>query len=262
MKTISTLALGLSVSLLTACGGSSSSSDSVESYDTDSYEGRTVSSDSLAGTWVSVHSGDFTDTEDGVTVKISYASKEYFVIRPTDNGYEKASCSSSLGFRDVRQEEDGQVTFDYNNTASVTDNKEMSGTLETYYFDSEEVPFQALKISDQFDSIGSMSTTGSVAAEEDIFCFSQSNGILTWNGSHANSSQDYKAGFEGDYIRFSKDEEDINIYSPDYDFNTYEGETASLSVSSKSDSSQQMSFYGSNDSDDINGTIQIQLPLQ
>lgn len=280
MKPVLTMALGLSVSFLTACGGSSSSSsDSVQEYDLSTYEGRTVSTENLVGTWVMVATGTELSSLPGITSNSSSATKEYFVVRETESGdFESSDCGS--GFSTLIIE--GNIMTLEGGTATIIDNQKVSGSLENNYVGegvfegyntTRTATFQSVKISDSVESFGSISKTvaGEDTVTEGIFCFAQNNSVGTVSsedGSGSYKGTDFEVGLENssdDDFSFDKWSGTSSGFEIEIDLDTFstdEGNEASFTVDSESSTSIMITYNGSNDSGDVSGTVQIQLPLQ
>ncbi len=280
MKPVLTMALGLSVSLLTACGGSSSSSsDSVQEYDLSTYEGRSVSTETLVGTWVMVATGTQLSTFSDITMSSSSATKEYFVVRETESGgFESSDCDS--GFSTLVIE--GNIMTLNGGTATITDNQKVSGSLEINFVSEGELEgynitrtatFQSVKISDEVESIGSVSKAiaGEETVTKDIFCFAQNNSVITVSGEDVSGNAkgtDFEIGLESasdddfTFDKWSGTSSGVEIEISSNSFRTDEGNDAAFTVDSESDTSIMITYNGSNNSGDVSGTVQIQLPLQ
>jgi len=274
VKPTLSIALILSAVLLTACGGSSKSKQSVTEFSLDSYEGRTVNSDSMAGTWVSVSEGEVDIASDDLDLTGTFVTKEYFVILETDNStYQKASCHSD--FHDVDPEEDDRFSFE-GIMGTFTNNKTFIGnrdyetiTNEFSYIISES--FQMVKISDSTESIGLVENTisGLGTSTFSINCFFQNSQKLEVTsgpeaGHYAEAYFDIGAdrnlglGFGEtvgiDTVKY--------MYNEDAEFNSGEGDSVGYSIDGETTLTQELTYNASNDSQDVSGTIQIQLPLQ
>ena len=266
MKASLSIALVLSAALLSACGGSSKSKQSVAEFSLTPYEGRTVSSDSIVGTWVSVSEGEETYVDDEFTGNYDVAAKEYFTIRDSGFGYVKDSCES--GFNTVSQI-NGRIEFGgisgtliNNQKISATSIEEGSGYTRSY-------SYEMVKISDSTQAFGVVNITeaGNGVITENVSCFQQSSALE----SYSDSNDTYK--LEGYLVR-TVDYSMIDlqkwsgtygytyIYSDGSFFDTDYGDTVDFRVSSNSSTAHNISYNGSNNTEDISGTIQIQLPSQ
>lgn len=270
MKASLSIALALSSTLLSACGGSSSkSTSSMASFSLDSYEGRSVTSTSLEGTWVSVGTGDATIIDSDFTEEYDFSVKEYFLIAAIEGGYIKASCDG--GISSIQQSGD-QISFEGMN-GTLTNNQSISASLViddnaggvSY---SEHDTFTMLKISDSVGYIGSLETKepGSSQSTQRVICFKQLQGNVTWDGDYDTSIETYSVGLDNaPSLSLEKWEGGVTYTALNLNGETFESssnDTVGFSVNSDTTLQNNISFYGSNYSDDVTGTIQIQLPTQ
>jgi len=274
MKASLSIALVLSAALLSACGGSSKSKQSIAEFSLNSYEGRTVSSDSIVGTWVSVSEGEREEvyTEDDFTSTYNIASKEYFIIRDIGSGYAKESC---YGWSSTVYESDGEIGFE-GITGTLINNQRVSGmrTEEQNFSDwsySEYTTFEMIKISDSTEAIGTMelAEAGNGSNVVDVKCFQQNSQVESWDASDDTATIESYLISRSDrsYVELFKWSSDLadsftGIYAKGSFFNSDDNDTVDFRVSSESNVAHNISFNGSNEETDISGTIQIQLPSQ
>lgn len=273
MKTSLSIALIFSAALLSACGGSSSKSkQSIAEFSLDSYEGRSVSSTSIAGTWVSVGEGERVESYDDFTSTYDIASKEYFIIRDSGFGYLKESCDG--GSSTVIQTGD-QIEFE-GITGTLINNQIISGTRTvelafSSYSKSGYANYNMVKISDSAEAIGSVELTeaGKGSSVVDVKCFQQKSEVETWTVSNDTYFEEiYSIGLidhsDIELYKWNSDFGDsyFDIYAKNYSFYSDESNSVNFSVNSESNTAHNISFNGSNQETDINGTVQIQLPLQ
>ncbi len=271
--------LMLNAALLTACGSSSSDSKGVEPYSLDDYQGRAVSSSTLAGTWVSVSSGEVNYSGDFGDVYEEFSSKAYFIIRATHRpSYKKASCFS--GFYDIEQEEGDEFSFE-GIKGTFTNNNSFSGDRQVE-FQSEDSPaehysessyerFQMIKISDGVEAIGAVSTT--IAEDEVIMdeaiCFQQTRRRMHFINSEIDGIHN-EAGFVvgvDDGYQLSMWEWDGNtadlaktMFVQGQDFSSTDGNDTDFTVNYESNSSHNITFSTSDKFREIRGDVKIQLP--
>jgi len=276
VKAYFSIALILSAVLLTACGGSSGS-NGVKPYSLNDYKGRSVSSESLVGTWVSVSTGQrilagysaYTEY-----TEVSYSNKQYFVITETDAGYSKASCNG--GYDSINQN-GNQISFN-GMTGSIVDNQslifskssELSFKGVTY---SEFQNFEMIKISDSVEKVGVVSLTGFPYDDHElnVGCFNQikETSLDTPNDPYA--LEGYFVGEQDvvsstSLLKYSGSINRTLIYPHDnYRGDFYYG---SLNVNSESSYSHEISFETEDENplDEYSflyrGNIKIKLPIQ
>jgi len=245
----------------------------------DVYEERTVSDASLVGTWVSI--GENSMRADPFPLWIEESSKKYLVIRNSEDGLEMGSCTS--GFTGISLVGDqvnlgsglslispslipeGLVaTVENNQKINAVSNHENEGG-----YLRESLNYQMVKISDSTAPIGS--ATFIVAGEEtlnpQLYCFSESkftllqNGVIT-DGTIYRSSLENGMGF----MLQRRIEPEISAYNHfklgERYFSEENQDDVNFSIDNQDDLNLFMMFNASNDSTDISGNIQIQLPVQ
>ena len=270
MKAASAVVLGLGIVLLSGCGeGADKASQSVRNFSLKPYEGRTVSPDSIEGTWVSVRKGVGLVEYEGIKVNIEAESKEYFVIRASNSLYSMISCES--GAREIYVN-DGQITIE-GVTASLADNQKISGTKNfPRGFGGEggsyTEEFAMVKISDSDDEVGTLSMTeaGNQSTTENVFCMKESMVDVTTDGLEKVSSSMFQAGLvSSPKLHLTKNTGRNSftfILAKNFVFNSKDSHSVGFTENSKSNTENNISFYGSNNVADLTGTIKIQLPLQ
>ncbi len=283
MKASLSIALVLSAAFLSACGSSSSddeqdpsgptpNEESFEKFDLSAYEARTISAETLAGTWVKVSSVEWAEgNSDGIPPQNSQI-KEYSVIRAVGTGYEK---SISEGFFGTVTVDGNDVAFEYGGIGTIIDNNHISGTREK----TNEV-YEMVKISDAVTPFGMANYNfNGEEITKNIFClYQEKTDYLTDTGSDFDNDHKYtlEIGFEDglsgdDFIgvyTWNETEPDLNNYYQlklnveETKFQTYQGDTASFTMDVEASFSNTMTFSGADGADSVSGTIQIQLPVQ
>lgn len=270
------IAMGLCGAILVGCGGSGSSNHELNEYTVSDFDGRVVSEDTLAGTWVAVGSGvdDFQGIEGGRGEK-RFVLKEYFVISgDVDSGFKKHSCSKFAEF-DISVNETA-IEFD-EFSGIVTDNKMISGQsfhednyqdeeTEVNYYSSETINFTALKISDATSSFARISVNdGSGEQSQDLFCYRQFNGYFDYNNWDVNfveietifgSMAENKGSFANISIYISTGGIENDFHTDD------EGHSVSFELITDSSLSETVTFSAFDNSDSVTGTITVQLPAE
>lgn len=267
------MTLGLCGAMLLGCGSESDSSFNVDEYSLSAYEGRSVSTETLAGTWVAVGTG-FDDINSNVagSVEKHFAFKEYFVISPSEGVYQKRNCREDAAV-DILVS-DSVIEFD-TFEGTIIDNKQMSVTsiVEESYQDEDEsyttketINMIALKISDETTSFANISANdGSGEQSDNLFCFSQSNGYI--ESKRANVSFVKIETYSGSMAKYEGDEFskwiDIFVGNLIYYFTTDEsGHAISFDISSDSSLQDTITFNASDNSDSVIGKIKVDLPAQ
>lgn len=290
-----TITLIISVALLTGCGGSSSNSEGANEFSLESYDARTFSSDSLAGTWVYVREGEITNFLDGgFQVSLEYVSKAYFKIQKENGTYFLKSC---FGEDTVIEVNGDKVLFDGEEVGTVTNNQLMTFITDYEepeaeiiidgdedYTDTSSQLMEMIKVSNRSTSVGTVSANeaGNGSTRLGVNCFDQVNGIWRY-GVDGNpiSYEGFYFGLEDSSIirvedYFGELDEELNsALNPNEDeaysrtsisvygsqFYSELGHTVNFNVDSQSSHSQIFSFFASNNSADISGNIQIKLPM-
>ncbi len=285
MKASLSIALALSAALLSACGSSSSdeepdpsgptpNEESFEKFDLSAYEARTISSDTLAGTWVYMATGEYSGSSGGIQQEKTSNSKWYFVIRTADLGDDDTDCNST--FRDMWIN-GNEVPFPCEFSEEMTDGEKIVGTYD------EVNTFEMIKISDSEEAIGTINYTiaGEEPATKDVYEFYQEEEeILVESGHAAGNHKGFKfrvvlddgspitiwdysgvdiEGHDGLTMRAA---DSLFYMGHDLDEEGTGTDTVSYSMDAESTYGNTLSSNGSNDSLDVIGTIQIQLPLQ
>ncbi len=276
---VKSIFLMLSAALLTACGSSSSDSKGVEPYSLDDYQGRAVSSSSLAGTWVSVSSGEVNYSSDFGDVYEEFSSKAYFIIRATNSSsYQKASCFS--GFYDIEFEEGDEYSFE-GIKGTFTNNNSFSGDRRVEfqsvngpdgpYSESSYEKFQMIKISDEVESIGAVST---IIAEEEVImdeaiCFQQTRRRMHFINSEIDGIHNeagFVVGVDGGYQlsmwEWDGDTADSakTMFVQGQDFSSTDSNDTDFTLNYESNSSHNITFSASDKIREIRGDVEIQLP--
>ena len=286
MKASLSIALLLSAAMLTACGSSSSddeqdpsgptpNEESFEKFDLSAYEAKTITADTLAGTWVYMATGEYSGSSGGIQQENTSKSKWYFVIRTADLGDDETDCN--LTFRDMWID-GNNVPFPCEFSEEMTDGEKIVGT-----YDGDINTFEMIKISDSEEAIGTVNYT--IAGEEpvtiDVSEFYQEEGEILVESGHAAGSHkglkfrvvlgdgspikiwDYNGvDIEGhDSLTLQADDSWFYM-GHDLDEEGTGTDTVSYSMDAESTFANTMSANGSNDTLDVSGTIQIQLPVQ
>jgi hypothetical protein len=276
--------------LVAACGGGSSSSNKLSPYSLDDYRGRNVSSDSLAGTWVSVSEWQAFQFYDDI-YRDYLVAKEYFVITENDGVYARTSCdidtsdflktyddfdsSIDVNSEDIERNGD-EVSFGWI-TGTVIDNQYLSMlSKEDVLFEgknySNYTSFKMIKISDSTESIGISETlvTGNDKEESGINCLSESKWLKEFDSSdeytlltnYLLGSDTADGSSQGIELR-----EHTGLLKHSYiNFRglIFQNQDANIELKSKSNSVHNLSYSGSHgpESLELEGSIQVQLPAQ
>ncbi len=267
---VKSIPLILSTALLIACGSSSSDSNKPKPYSLDDYQGRTVSSDSLAGTWVSVSerrdllSGDNEEFEE-----IYDVNKEYFVINGSGNEYLKTSCTDNN--ESIIEMNGDEITVN-GNTGSIVNNQYLftSQEEEPSYSGYEHVTtssFEMIKISDSTEPFGLLELTGDFwgGIESSVGCFRQGHFYIEnfMYDSYVNK-ENYSIGLEYASVikleQYSGGWADIAI---DILGLSFLNNGTSISVNSQSSAAHNIDIVGSDGFEGMvmKGNINIQLPI-
>ncbi|MGK0443835.1 MAG: hypothetical protein ACJA1U_000763 [Bermanella sp.] len=268
------VALSLCSAVLVGCGSgdSSGAEGSFSEYSLSEYEGRSVNTETLAGTWVAVGTGveNFPGVDGGRGDK-RYAVKEYFVISQSEDGYTKSGCEQ-YSSNDISLS-DGVIEFE-DFKGNVTDNKIISGSVfkedrgeaETAdsYYSTETVSIQAIKISDNTDSFAQLAfNVGEGEETLDLLCYQQSNGYIDYKNydlsfvsvdTYPSQMFQYKGDIPSAFLYVSKDFSDYEFDSDDA------GNSIVFDINADSEFSEIVTFNASDNSDSITGTVSITLP--
>ncbi len=286
MKASLSIALVLSAALLSACGSSSSddesdpsgptpNEESFEKFDLSAYDARTISSDTLAGTWVYMATGEYSGSSGGIQKEKTSNSKWYFVVRTADLGDGDTNCK--LTFRDMWINGNA-VDFPCGFSEEMTDGEKIVGT-----YDGDINTFEMIKISDSEEAIGTVNYTivGEEPVTKDVYEFYQEEGEILVESGHAAGNHkglkfrvvlddgssikiwDYSGvDIEGhDSLTLQADDSWFYM-GHDLDEEGTGTNTVSYSMDAESIYGNTISSNGSNDTLDVSGTIQIQLPIQ
>ena len=286
MKASLSIALVLSAALLSACGSSSSddeqdpsgptpNEESFEKFDLSVYEARTISAETLAGTWVYVATGEYSFSSGGIQQEDTSKSKWYFVVRTADLGDGDTNCK--LTFRDMWINGNA-VDFPCGFSEEMTDGEKIVGT-----YDGDINSFRMIKISDSEEPIGTVNYTiaGEEPAIKDVYEFYQGEGETLVKSGHAAGNHkglEFRVELDDGSSITIWDNKGVDIEGHDgltmraagslfymgHDLDE-EGtgtDTVSYSMDAESTFANTMSANGSNDTLDVSGTIQIQLPVQ
>ena len=278
MKPSLSFALLSSAALLTACGGSDDDSTPTppfENYDLSAYEARSISSDTLAGTWVYVATSEYSGSSGGIQQEKTSNSKIYFVIRTADLGDEETACNST--FQDMWIN-GSEVPFPCQFSQDMTDGNKITGT-----YDGDINAFEMIKVSDSEEPIGTASYT--IAGEEPVtkniyYFYQQDENVQVMSGHAAGNHQGviFDINLEDgsqikswNYTGVDIEEHDgltmraaDSLFYMGHDLDEEETgtDTVSFTLDAQSTYSNTITFHGSNDAQDVGGTIQIQLPIQ
>ena len=260
----------LAAALLTGCGGSSSGGSSLQEYGMSAYDDRTVSVDTLAGTWVAAGTGSISGSQaSGRT-----AFKEYFIIRETQSGYEKARCehgfeAMTLTGDQFAVEYDGNYTDKLSGT--ITDNSQITGVGKISHDGGDtDSSFLAVKISDAVTPLGTIDFNISkggqvVQSSVDLFCAQQANSSGTVTGVGAVTAITYEFGDESQRALIADKSSGAvsNTWFDGYfNLDTDNGDSVNFEVTSETALTLTMSLSGSSSVLSGTGTVQIQLPVQ
>lgn len=264
---VKSISLMLSTILLIACGSSSSNSNKPKPYSLDDYRGRMVSSDSLAGTWVSVSEWQYFQYGNEVH-RDYFVSKKYFLITGVEGEYAMSSCDN--GYSDL-------LINDYS-PYSFSDT-----TIENQYFstsESEEVnfdgrnylnfrSFEMIKISDNTDNLGLLELKGDYWAgtELAVNCFRQGfwNSQVVGDNERYFIQENYSTGLEDNSVVKSVQYSGAWIGTIVDIFGLSFSESGtSINVNSQSSTAHSIAIVGSHGLEDMlmKGNINIQLPSQ
>lgn len=248
----------------------------------DVYEERTVSNESLVGTWVSFGSSYIEWTEDASLIE-RQTSKDYFVIRNAIDGLEMVSCASvefgsSVGVVNISVEGD-QV--DLGDSFGIISSSGLTGTVEDNRRINtstvvglagllmQTLSHEMIKISDSTAAIGSVSITvaGEGTEVSEVSCFSQAESTLV-DGSFPGRLKLYRLPLnDTSVLRFQHSA--VPFYPGyqrlDWDDEHFDDDNQgdlTFTVDNLDDLNFSMSFNASNDATDISGNVQIQLPVQ
>jgi len=286
MKASLSIALLLSAALLSACGSSSSddgpnpsgptpNEESFEKFDLSAYEAKTISADTLAGTWVYMATGEYSGSSGGIQKEKTSNSKWYFVVRTADLGDGDTNCK--LTFRDMWID-GNNVPFPCEFSEEMTDGEKIVGTS-----DGDINSFRMIKISDSEEPIGTVNYTiaGEEPAIKDVYEFYQGEGETLVKSGHAAGNHkglEFRVELDDGSSITIWDNKGVDIEGHDgltmraagslfymgHDLDE-EGtgtDTVSYSMDAESIYGNTISSNGSNDTLDVSGTIQIQLPIQ
>ena len=264
-------ALGFASAVLVGCGSGSDSAGSVTEYDLSEYEGRSVSTDTLAGTWVAIGTGsDQFSHSEGVTTR-NTAVKEYFVIKDTGNGYTKPRCDYETNYNVLLEGDSIQVN-DF--VGTVTDNKTITGKIVDSYTETEGGEDYAqesitnltiVKISDSVSAIAKVTANVNVeTVEKDVFCYQQSNTAARFKSLSAKALEIETPVIE--LTRWVGDEgyTALDSYAFSVFLDTDDGDNISFDVNTDSSLSETVTFTASSvtNTDSVTGSIVVQLPVQ
>ena len=274
---VKSISLILSTILLIACGSGSSGTNKPKPYSLDDYQGRVVSSESLAGTWVSVSTGQ--KILEGFSAyahysEVSYSNKQYFVITETDGGYSKASCNR---WDDSIIQNGHEISFSGMTGANIENKRFVfSGSNEIISNDitySEYEEFEMVKISDSVEGLGVISFSGFPYGDEalNIDCFYQVSEANLEGSDEKYVNEEYFIGVQNYFAslrlkRYSESFIRTLIYPLHHDFSDefYQG---AFDVDVETSFSHEISF-STVDEDPLDeysfryqGEINIQLPL-
>ena len=282
MKASFSIALLLSAAFLTACGGSSKSKQTVAEFSLTPYEGRTVNTNSIAGTWVTVGLGQGAGTYDGGSSSFEKAFKNYVVIRENGSGgYEISDCYG--GFEALAVNGNSIAFYEYesldleaSSTGTISNNNQISGSeIGRYtwgesgeYSESYDGTFEGVKISDSVAEFGEITLSDGVTSAYDIYCFSHKSNA--WSGSGGSGTlTELEVGGSTNSAQLVKWQGDeswsyigtyLNRNSTSYDFDTDYGDSVSFSIDEETTSNYVISFEGASDEESVEGAIVIELP--
>jgi hypothetical protein len=269
------------------CGsGSDSSSHELKEYSLSDYEGRSVSTDTLAGTWVLIASGSFEQTFPDGTYAGTLIGKEFFVIRPIGDtaNYEKSTCYGD-GFLDIPIDgssvdlEFAQGTIQ--NNIMIQASKLIDVSSEDERFDEKQGEldgkylYTMVKISDSINSIGSATKNLANADEEalEVFCFNKTEVARLYDGSVIEETS-WSAAFDASSsssflfkeinnktLEESKNEILLNAGETFYE---KDDDTVSFSLDEENSFNISLSYNASNsiNADSVVGSVTINLPEQ
>lgn len=261
------VALSLCSAVLVGCGSGSDSSFKVDEYSISEYEGRSVNTETLAGTWVAVGTGSINSPKGSA----SLAFKEYFVIRETLEGYEQARCE--YGFEPLMlsgNEYSTKYESDYSDelTGTVANNSQITGSGEIIsYGATTSTNFFAVKISNDVTSLGelSLNLTRDGQSSADLYCAHQANVSGNLNDSGNVTIEQYEFSDELDRALFIEKVAGAvtdTFFDGDFNLNTENGDSVNFEVTSETELTFNMSIFGSSDYQSGTGTVMIQLPVQ
>ncbi len=252
----------------------------------DVYEERTVSDESLVGTWVSFSEQSLWFAPGFIDGGLTFAeeiSKNYFVIRNSIDGLEMVSCASgkfgpSDGVVNISVEGDqvdlgislGMISSS-SVTGTVDNNKRisLSSAVEIGDLAAETLSQEMIKISDSAAPIGSIAITvaGEGTVESQLSCLSQAEISVTENGVTEKFKAyrllvDDTSEFQFQQRVTSELPKFQRLDWKDEHFDDDNPGGLNFTIDNLDDLDFFMTFNASNDSTDVSGNVQIQLPMQ
>ena len=262
----------LATALLTGCGGGSGNSGtSIAEYDLSAYEGRDVSTDTLAGTWVVAGKGAYTYNDAVDTESTDYAVKEYFVITGDSvSGYKKSSCDNE-GILDVITINGSQMGVN-DFTGTITENNRVVGvvsssTTNDSYTENETANLTLIKISDVVTPFASLDVTTPLGSltDQPISCFNQIKGNFTYN-NYSTTFENFTF-FDGATIEKYNGSEGftaLSHYLYGGNFTAFDtdvvGDSVTYSYTISSNELEILTFNASDNSDSVQGTLTVTVP--
>lgn len=289
MKIVTGLMIGfLFMGMLPGCGGSSdSSSPEAKEFALGGYEGSTVSSESITGTWVAVYNRRSDIHYDGRNTQSNETGKVYFIFREKQGGQgamEASVCSGT--FTDVSYSQN-QIELNFLSAGmrgQIIGNVMISASndlADDYFFENESllesidasVTYAMVKVSDSTEKLGSYSLTfNDQSMQKDAYCFTQTRFAAGIVGGISGTGESYKIGANGDIESlelssaiFENETSAEASFNTDgistLDFASEDGDAINYSVNEESDFSHQITYTISGGGNSINGSLVIELPV-
>ncbi|GAA6134149.1 hypothetical protein NBRC116188_09380 [Oceaniserpentilla sp. 4NH20-0058] len=262
------LATTLCSAVLVGCGSGSSGSNgpSVSEYSLDSFQGRSVSTQSIVGTWVMTGTIDIEASSSQKSANGKEALKETFIIVEDSGSLYKLTCDETYA---ARVSVNGDTISFSGLNATLNNNSEFSGTNSESIYDSGvtinvTLDLDAVKISDSTNPLATLNISNDTESDSGgLGCVSQSNGYV--NASAESVSFETVQTHYVDLERYTGDDGYTAIYTDlqgYYDYDTDYGDSVEFDILTHSESSQVISFNGSDRYGNISGAINVNLPVQ
>ena len=264
----SLLAVVMCSAALVGCGSGDGGSNGA--YSINEYKGRSVSSNSLLGTWVSVSSSDLEATGKGDYIgyrhQESYNNKEFFAIIEIENQLYKTDCTYG---RIPLEVSGNSIKYSEDDVLTITNNSTFIGSGSEQYSDDEgsgsfNWSVEAVKVSDSTANfvtlslnrtdgysnsglldcveVSNYSKSGS-NPEEGSYIYKEEQ-VITWPIEFINV--DYGDG-DG-YVALESFVSDLSDYDTDF------GDSVSFSVESNE---EVINFSATDESSTLTGVISV-----
>lgn len=264
----SLLAVVMCSAALVGCGSGSDGGPSVKYYSLDGFEGRSVGTTSIEGTWVMTGSTELNaSSSSSQEANGKEAFKEMFVIFENEGSFFKLNCDGS--YYSYVYISGNSANFS-GITGSLTNNKQFNGSFTDQGYESGvsyslQGQAEAVKISDSTNPIASLTISNSNGESdfENLGCIAFSNGYASGGGR----TQEFEVILTDniDLERHKGEENYTAIYNDIagfYDYDTDYGDLVEFSIDDLSETSHVISFEASDSFRSMSGTINVNLPLQ